>query len=393
MTRHRHGIQHRLVLYISLCLLLVSALSGGLAYHLAFAKALRDAVLLERQLINTVQAQAEVAVYANNNSIAEGVINGLLANPGVLAVQIVDQTGHFTVGAIPQADQHEAAMTRYPLFSPVDGMESIGHITVFRNDTIIHAEATSEAMQQTLLLLVHILLTALLIVLFTRHLVGKPVEKLAATLAAIKPGSGSRVHVPAAHARNEIGSLADSANALIDAAEQALAEVQAIATIDALTGLLNRRAFMARLADEHARLQRHELRQACVLMLDLDHFKEINDRHGHAAGDLVLQHFGAMLGAEMRKVDSAGRIGGEEFAILLPDTERQAALTFAERVRSLVEAASIAFGGSKLSITVSVGLSRLDPADDKADQALSRADRALYRAKHEGRNRVVAAPG
>jgi diguanylate cyclase (GGDEF)-like protein len=341
-------------------------------------------------LVNTVQAQAEVAVYASNTTIAEGVIEGLLANPGILAVQIVGQASrHFQVGAAPENEDYVTRLTKYPLFSPVDGTEPIGSMNIFRNETTIQAGATRNALQQTLFLLLHIVVTALLIILFSRHLVGKPVAQLAATLASIKPGSGSRVHVPAKHAHTEIGSLADSANALIRAAEEALAEVEALATIDALTGLLNRRAFMAKLANEQARLQRHERRQTCVLMLDLDHFKQINDRSGHAAGDAVLQQFGELLSNELRKIDSAGRIGGEEFAILLPDTKPQAAFVFAERLRSLVESTAIPYAGSALGITVSIGISRLDAADAEAGVALQRADHALYRAKHEGRNRVL----
>jgi diguanylate cyclase (GGDEF)-like protein len=386
----RNSIQHRLVLYVSLCLLAVSLLSGGISYRLAFDHELDNAISLEQQLVNTVQAQAEVAVYASNTTIAEGVIEGLLANPGILAVRIVGKSSrHFQVGAAPDAAGYVTSTTEYPLYSPVDGTEPIGSITIVRNETTIRSGATRNALYQTSLLLLHIVVTALLIILFSRHLVGKPVAQLAATLASIKPGSGSRVHVPAKHANTEIGSLADSANALIQAAEEALAEIEALATTDALTGLLNRRAFMAELANEQARLQRHELRQTCVLMLDLDNFKLINDHHGHAAGDTVLQQFGSLLRNELRKIDRAGRIGGEEFAILLPETHPQAAFAFAERLRSLVESAAIPYAGSDLGITVSIGISRLDPADAEAGIALRRADHALYRAKREGRNRVL----
>ena len=390
MMRPRHTIQHRLVLYVSLCLLALSLLTSGISYRLAFDRELDSAISLERQLVNTIQAQAEVAVYASNTIIAEGVIEGLLANPGILAVQIVGKSSrHFQVGATPQNADYVTSITEYPLFSPVDGTESIGSISIVRNETMIRTVATRNAQHQTLLLLLHIVATALLILLFSRHLVGNPVTQLAATLASIKPGNGSRVHVPTKHANTEIGSLADSANALIQAAEAALAEVEALATTDALTGLLNRRALMAELANEQARLQRHELRQTCVLMLDLDDFKQINDHYGHAAGDTVLQQFGALLRNELRKIDRAGRIGGEEFAILLPDTKPQAAFVFAERLRSLVESTAIPYAGSDLGITVSIGISRLDPADAEAGIALRRADHALYRAKHEGRNRVL----
>lgn len=386
----RHGIQHRLVLYVSLCLLVVSAISAAIAYRLAFDKELASAVSLERQLVSTVQAQAEVAVYADNAAIAEGVIAGLQANPHVLAVRIAGTApGSLTLGSLPAAADPAAGISDYPLFSPVDGQEHIGTISIARNDALIADEAAASAQYQTLLLLLHILITALLIMLFTRQLLGKPVARLADQLAAIKPGSGARVQVAGAHADDEIGSLAASANALIAAAEAALAEVQAIATTDALTGLCNRRAFLARMADELARVKRHEQLETSVLMLDLDHFKQINDAYGHAAGDVVLQHFGTILAGGLRHEDSAGRIGGEEFAILLPATDTEAALAFAERLRGLVAAARISWMGMPLQITVSIGITALRAGDSDPGAALARSDRALYEAKHAGRNRVL----
>lgn len=388
----RRGIQHRLVLYVSLCLLAVSAISAAVAYRLAIAREWQNAVALEQQLVVTVQAQAEVAVYANNAVIGEGVIAGLEANPHILAVKIAGAApGSLQLGAQPLSDV-AASLGEYPLYSPVDGQEHIGTIVVTRNDEKIRDEATASAVRQTLLLLLQILATALLIIGFTRRLIGKPVARLADDLAAIKPGSGERLEVPPRHANDEIGSLAASANRLIEAAEAALAEVQAIATTDALTGLCNRRAFMTRMDDELARLKRHELLEASILMLDLDHFKRINDDYGHAAGDVVLQQFGSLLKAHLRREDSAGRIGGEEFAILLPDTDVHAALAFADRLRSLVAAAEIPWMGQPLRITVSIGIAALSAGNPDIGSALACADRALYAAKHAGRNRALIDP-
>lgn len=165
--RPRHTIQHRLVLYVSLCLLALSLLSSGVSYRISFDRELNNAITLERQLVKTVQAQAEVAVYASNTAIAEGVIEGLLANPGILAVQIVGKSSrHFQVGATPENTGYVTSVTEYPLFSPVDGTERIGSISIFRNETMIRTDATSNAQHQTVLLLLHVLVTALLIILF-----------------------------------------------------------------------------------------------------------------------------------------------------------------------------------------------------------------------------------
>ncbi|MFA5082348.1 MAG: diguanylate cyclase [Hydrogenophilaceae bacterium] len=169
------------------------------------------------------------------------------------------------------------------------------------------------------------------------------------------------------------------------------AELQALATTDPLTGLPNRRHFLARLEQEKARLQRHDEPPATLLMLDLDHFKRVNDNHGHAAGDAVLRRFAELLGKRLRKTDLAGRLGGEEFAILLFATDPAGAREFAEGLREQVATDAIVFGGTRLGVTVSIGMAQLLPGDASADAALARADAALYRAKANGRNRVESA--
>lgn len=161
------------------------------------------------------------------------------------------------------------------------------------------------------------------------------------------------------------------------------------ASTDALTGLPNRRHFLARLTDELARVQRMK-RHAALLMLDLDHFKQINDRYGHAAGDLVLQRVAVALNDAVRATDVAGRIGGEEFAVLMPESALDQARQLAERIRAAVQALNVVYGEVSLGVTVSIGLVELD-ASSTADQALSLADKALYSAKAHGRNRVEAA--
>lgn len=388
---YTNSLQHRLVLYVSLSLLVFSMIAGGLIYRLDYGRELDRVTIFEQQLVRTVQAQAEVAVFADNRQIAEDVIEGLRANAHIYAVRIAaDPPARFSVGAGFAPESIEPTSNVYPLFSPLNGSERIGSLTITRNNALIKAEATLSALRQVFLHLVQLFAAAILIVLFSRHLIGKPVSDLSLALADIQPGSGLRVSVPPAHAYDEIGSLAGSANALIEAAEKALAEVRELATTDSLTGLQNRRAFMARLENEMARVQRFELPPACVLMLDMDHFKAINDRHGHAAGDAVLAYFGRLLAGELRKVDTAGRLGGEEFGIILPGTEAAAALVFAERLRQKVAEATIAQGGLNLRVTISIGIAQMHTSDASHEDALARADHALYRAKETGRDRVVA---
>ena len=162
-------------------------------------------------------------------------------------------------------------------------------------------------------------------------------------------------------------------------------ELLRLATTDALTGLASRRHFLDQLEQELARIRRFA-EPAALLMLDLDRFKNTNDQHGHAAGDAVLKAFAQAVTDSLRKTDRAGRLGGEEFAILLPGTHADAAQAFAERLRASVEALPIAFENLTLYITVSIGVTSLGPEDVEA--TLKRGDRALYLAKESGRNRV-----
>lgn len=169
------------------------------------------------------------------------------------------------------------------------------------------------------------------------------------------------------------------------------AELQEMATTDSLTGLANRRSFIARMTDELARMQRQDNLHTTVLMLDLDHFKRINDTYGHATGDVMLRHFAEIMRDELRKIDSAGRVGGEEFAIILPGANPDDAKIFAERLRQKVEATPLMLDDQAISVTVSIGIAPMESSDTNSDTALIRADEALYRAKENGRNRVEVA--
>jgi diguanylate cyclase (GGDEF)-like protein len=168
---------------------------------------------------------------------------------------------------------------------------------------------------------------------------------------------------------------------------RALAQLQAIATRDELTGLPNRRQMQALMDQELLRATRHH-HDFCIALVDLDHFKRVNDEHGHAAGDAALRAFAEAGQAALRATDVLARWGGEEFIVLLPDTGMPPALGGMERLRQQIEALSIDVGGDRLlSVTVSIGLTGHHRSDTLA-QTLERADRLLYQAKAEGRNRI-----
>ncbi len=163
-------------------------------------------------------------------------------------------------------------------------------------------------------------------------------------------------------------------------------DLERLANTDGLTGLPNRRFFMAQLMVELGRRKRYN-HPLSVLMLDLDHFKQINDRYGHAVGDEVLKSFADTLSSCLRTQDMAGRLGGEEFAVFLPETGRQEAHPVAERIRGRTEQIRIPVGDSEAVVTVSIGLAQVEDGDD-LQALLQRVDHALYAAKQGGRNRV-----
>ena len=156
---------------------------------------------------------------------------------------------------------------------------------------------------------------------------------------------------------------------------------------DVLTGLPNRRLLSHRIAEEMARAERYH-RPFAIVLFDLDHFKVVNDRHGHPVGDEVLKAIGPMLQGNLRETDTLGRWGGEEFLVLLPEMDVPAAARMAERMRQVVESGRFAQG---IRLTASFGVARYWRGEPMAD-LLERVDRALYAAKDAGRNRVVPSP-
>lgn len=170
-------------------------------------------------------------------------------------------------------------------------------------------------------------------------------------------------------------------------------ELERLALTDELTGVASRRATLTRLQAEFERLRRHPGRACTLLALDLDHFKQVNDSYGHAAGDAVLRHVARVAASTVRASDLLGRTGGEEFLVILPETSCDEALQFAERLCRQVGASAATFEGHTIQVSLSIGVAQILPDDPLADTALQRADRALYQAKSRGRNRVCLAAG
>jgi diguanylate cyclase (GGDEF)-like protein len=164
-------------------------------------------------------------------------------------------------------------------------------------------------------------------------------------------------------------------------------ELRLLASTDSLTGALSRRAFIDQASGDIARSQRHHTPLSCVV-LDIDHFKTVNDTYGHAVGDLVLQRLTAVCKEELHDGEYLGRLGGEEFAVMLPQTPLVGAAQNAERLRKAVAAEEISYAGKRVRVTASIGVAEYTEHTDGIENLLHMADSAMYDAKLDGRNQV-----
>lgn len=207
---------------------------------------------------------------------------------------------------------------------------------------------------------------------------------------ALRLAKGELSHRVAPSRAAELSDLGAAFNAMAERIEKDQAALAELATRDPLTGLLNRRELLRRLREELDRSRRYE-RPCALLLLDIDRFKSVNDTWGHPAGDAVLRALAGTVLDSVRASDHVGRYGGEEFAVLLPETGAEGALTLAERVRAAIAATPIAVSSERsIAVTASIGVA-LRPGDAADVESLvACADRALYRAKQNGRNAVVA---
>jgi diguanylate cyclase (GGDEF)-like protein len=191
---------------------------------------------------------------------------------------------------------------------------------------------------------------------------------------------------------DEIGELTQGINSLLSVLRKQVDALEEISSTDALTSIANRRRFDLRLDDELARLGRRT-GSLSLLLVDVDHFKRYNDRYGHPQGDEVLRQFGALLSSSCRQQDLPARVGGEEFALILPDTDEAGALAMAYKIMESLATLALEHDASPTAsvVTVSMGAATWPVAQDGgAETFYAQADKALYAAKHLGRNRVCA---
>jgi diguanylate cyclase (GGDEF)-like protein len=181
----------------------------------------------------------------------------------------------------------------------------------------------------------------------------------------------------------------DAANSKVAEQQKELEALHKAAGLDFLTELPNRRQLDQRMREELGRAKRHGQRFSIVI-LDVDHFKSVNDEYGHAAGDRVLRAIAQLLFDQKRSSDFLGRYGGEEFVLLLPETPLDNAARLADKIRTKVRETEFQFQKHRIKVTISAGVGEVAPETDTVDSLFDRVDAALYRAKQEGRDRVCA---
>ena len=173
--------------------------------------------------------------------------------------------------------------------------------------------------------------------------------------------------------------------------QEDMLKLRQLADTDFMTGLMNRRSFLAVAEDAVAFCRRYK-RNMATLMIDIDHFKKINDTHGHAAGDDAIKRVAEIVNQSIRTTDKAARFGGEEFVVLLREIDQDTAVLLADRIRTSIESATVRHGDVVIPVTVSVGLALFDESDRDVQDVIERADQGLYVAKKTGRNRTFLMP-
>ncbi|KQT52088.1 diguanylate cyclase [Methylobacterium sp. Leaf456] len=221
----------------------------------------------------------------------------------------------------------------------------------------------------------------------TRHVHGSPeVLRLSAAVRSLLRRIGTAEEA----ARLTRAEASDAVHAAEDRVRRLGADLhamQVLADTDGLTGLLNRRAFLPLASDAMSYFKRYR-RAICILMIDIDHFKRVNDLYGHAAGDEVIRQVGRILSDALRTTDKVARFGGEEFVVLLRETDLQGAAIFADRIRKTVAGTVFELDGQSFRATISIGMAEAELTDSDIDHTIEHADRALYAAKSSGRNCV-----
>ena len=345
---------------------------------------------------------------ATNSSPGEVVLLDLTGRPllgtykGVSALSAIDkqvlQRLRTQEGAPMTFDGH----LQHSVLGLVETSQSLSVIVVAERDRADIYHAWSVFRDMFLALMGGLTLLVALVAWRMGRSIVTPLESLTSAADRIAAGDLS-IQLPVIQ-RDELGHLTQVFNQMTDnlrhshqefeAASLALQKqnqlLETLSITDSLTGLYNRKKLDDILADQFARFKRNQ-RPFVVLLIDIDHFKKLNDSYSHLAGDYVLSSVAKTFTQSIRSIDYAARYGGEEFVIVLPETKISSALEMAERIRSQVQTATYVFKGQSISVTLSVGVADSRQCDDTAYAIIARADEMLYEAKRAGRNQVRCA--
>jgi len=344
-----------------------------------------ERVLAARDVQGRQQAMFVVSLMASHPSI--------LSHPR--ARDVATETELFLSRAAASIGSDAALRAEWQQLSPRLSLAaddiSVEGVSLARSEAAEMGEVI-EAAQRKLYgaLALTVLFIAILLFLLHRRLV-QPLQQVDHALSHLREKQPMLDLPPSAlHEIRAIEGAILQLHDVLQEHEKTREELERLAATDMLTGLNNRRNFMSLASGEVARAQRYG-RPITVALADLDHFKRINDEHGHEAGDIALKSFAGLVRGTLRHADIAGRYGGEEFAFVFPETTPQEAAVLSNRLRRRLEESGITLpNGETIALTLSIGLS--DAATLSLEEALRIADHALYQAKAGGRNAVVLAP-
>ncbi|MDB9744176.1 GGDEF domain-containing protein [Fibrobacterales bacterium] len=375
----------------------------------------KDSVFEElKGLEGTFESSLTNAIWEVNEEQLESIVKGVISFPIVTSLQIVSSDGK----VLSDVGSRKIKEAFYYEFDVKKEGQELAHVKLYSSEVVVF----DRLKLGFLLILLNaifksMVLWVLFIWAFKKYLVG-PLQRFTHKLSDIDI-EDARVHKIDLdiNEKNELTQLQDSFNFMLDkihiqketmvkaekeyslrlendvknrteALKAANVELKFLASVDVLTNVRNRRSFFE-LSEQCYELARRNSKPLSIMMFDLDNFKNINDKYGHAVGDEVLKLFAQTVDVLVRKSDVFARVGGEEFAIILPETSvENAQYSVGEKVLKKVRALSVYHDGEEIKFTVSIGVAEFFAGEPNLDNALQRADKALYRAKSLGRDQV-----
>jgi diguanylate cyclase (GGDEF)-like protein len=415
------NLSQKLLRVIFSIYLVVTCLVTGLQFLTEYLKT-QDAILDElKQLEETFRGPISTSLWQYNQNQLEALTSGLIAMPIIEGVDILDKHGTAMMSKRSFAST-AAPLSIFEIKSEMswvlnDKRTELGSLILYSSSKVVLDRLLFGFFLIAITAILKISVLFYLFIWAVDRFLSAPLKQLMSQVDDIKLNQDTirRIDISTVES-NELTQLQEHINRMLSAmerdrerlleAEQAkrswLEEAVAkrteellivnrklmdLASEDSLTGVLNRRSFYE-YAQHLIDLSRRQKTSFCFVLMDLDHFKSINDTHGHFIGDKVLVHFVSTIKPLLRTSDLFGRIGGEEFAIFLPDTDLDGSFQLAERLREIVGNSTLDVDGKSIAYTVSLGITSGEPDDRSVDELFKRADLKLYEAKDMGRDRV-----